>query len=113
MATPPPDNGADGQERVNTGGGPWGAHVRRQHGQEYTQQESGVNDHWEALGMEPDISHMEQEYINLPHVDIQGELGGDSGVQQQQGILQETWGESQWEAIVRAPRQGELTLPHL
>ncbi len=27
-------------------------------------------------------------------------------MQQQQGILQETWGDSRWEEIVRAPRQG-------
>jgi hypothetical protein len=33
-ATPPPDNGADGQGRVSTGGGPPRACVRRQHGQE-------------------------------------------------------------------------------
>ncbi len=79
--------------------------VRRQHGQEYTRQGSGVNDHGEALGMRPDdnlwgclvhplqlqcISHMAREHTNLPHVDIQGELGDNSGVQQQQGILHET-----------------------
>jgi hypothetical protein len=52
------------------------------------------------------ISHMAWEYTNLPHVDIQGELGGDLGVQQQQGILQETWKEPRWEALVHAPRQG-------
>ncbi len=118
VATPPPDNGADRQERVSTGGGPPGARVRRQHGQEYTQQGSGVNDHEEAPGIEPDndlwgclvhppqlqrISHMEREHTKLPHVDIQGEPGGDSGVQQQQGTVQETWGESWWEVIVRAP----------
>jgi hypothetical protein len=121
MATPPPNNGADGQDRVSTGGGPPGVHVRRQHGQEYMQQGSGVNDHGEALGMEPDddlwgcwvhppqlqhMSNMAWEHTNLPQVDIQGELGGHSGVQQQQGILQETWGESRWEVIVHAPRQG-------
>jgi hypothetical protein len=52
------------------------------------------------------ISHMAQEFINLPHVDIQRELGGKLDVQQQQGILQETWGESRWKEIVRGLRQG-------
>jgi hypothetical protein len=33
-ATPPPNNGAGRPERVSTGGGPPGARVRRQHGQE-------------------------------------------------------------------------------
>ncbi len=120
-ATPPPNNGADGPERESTGGGPLRARVRGQHGQEYTWQESGVNDHGEALGMEPGddlwgylvhppqlqrISHMARKHTNLPPMDIQGELGGNSGVQQQQGILQETWGESRWEVIVHAPIQG-------
>jgi hypothetical protein len=49
------------------------------------------------------ISHMAQEHTNLPHVDIQGDPGGDPGVQQQQETVQETWGESRWEVIVRAP----------
>jgi hypothetical protein len=95
--------------------------VRRQHGQEYTWQKSVVTDHREALGIEPDddlceclvhppqlhcISHIAQEFINPLHVDIQGELGGKLGVQQQQGFLQETWGESRWEEIVHGPRQG-------
>jgi hypothetical protein len=121
VATIPPNNGADGPERVSTGGGPPGAHVRRQHGQEYTWQRSGVSDHGEALGMKPDddlwgcvvhplqlhrISHIAWEFINLPSLDIQGELGGKLGVQQQQGILQETWGESWWEEIVHGLRQG-------
>jgi hypothetical protein len=44
VATPPPNNGADGIERASTGGGPPGARVKRQHGQEYTQQRSGVLD---------------------------------------------------------------------
>jgi hypothetical protein len=120
-ATTPPDNGADGPKRVSTGGGPPGARVRRQHGQEYTWQRSGVSDHWEALRMQPDddqwgcwvhplqlhhISHIAWEFINIPHLDVQGELGGELGMQQQQGILQETWGDSQWEEIVRGPRQG-------
>jgi hypothetical protein len=92
--------------------------VRRQHGQEYMRQGSRVHDQGLAPEMEPDddlwgclvhppqlqhISHMAREHTNLPHVDIQGELGGDPGVQQQQGPVQETWGESQWEVIVRAP----------
>jgi hypothetical protein len=38
-ATTPPDNDADG---ASTGGGPPGAHVRRQHGQEYMQQRSAL-----------------------------------------------------------------------
>jgi hypothetical protein len=53
-ATSPLDNGADRQERVSTGGGPPGAHVRRQHGQEYTQQGSGIHDQGVAPGMKPD-----------------------------------------------------------
>jgi hypothetical protein len=53
-ATSHPNNGADGQEKVSTGEGPPGAHVRRQHGQEYTRQGSGVHDHRVAPGMEPD-----------------------------------------------------------
>ncbi len=95
-ATPPPDNGADGQGRVSTGGGPPGARVRRQHGQEYTWQGSGIHEQGVAPGMEPDddlwgclvhppqlqrISHMTRVHTNLPHVDIQGKPGGDPGVQ--------------------------------
>jgi hypothetical protein len=53
-ATPPPNNDADGQGRVSTGGGPPGVRVRRQHGQEYTQQGSGIHDQGVAPGMEPD-----------------------------------------------------------
>jgi hypothetical protein len=117
-ATPPPNNGADRLEKVSTGGGPPRAHVRGQHGQEYTWQRSGVTDHGETLGMEPDdnlwgclvhppqlhrISHIAREFTNLPHMDIQGELGSKLGVQQQQGSVQETWRESQWEDIVRDP----------
>jgi hypothetical protein len=49
-----------------------------------------------------------REHTNIPHVDIQGELGGNPGVQQQQGPVQETWGESRWEVIVCAPQQGEV-----
>jgi hypothetical protein len=41
---------------------------------------------------------------------IQGEPGGDPGVQQQQGSVQETWGESHWEEIVCVPQQGEVDL---
>jgi hypothetical protein len=52
------------------------------------------------------ISKASLEVINLLHLDIQGELGGKLGVQQQQGILQETWGDSWWEQIMRGPRQG-------
>jgi hypothetical protein len=52
------------------------------------------------------ISHIAQEFTNLPHVDIYEELGGKLGMQQQQGILQETWGESRWDEIVHALRQG-------
>jgi hypothetical protein len=40
------------------------------------------------------ISDIAREFINLAHLDLQGELGGKLGVQQQQGILQETWGDS-------------------
>ncbi len=117
-ATSPPDNGAEGQGKVSTGGGPLGAHVRRLHGQEYMQQGSGILDQGVAPGMEPDedlwgclvhppqlqcISHMARGHTNLTHVDIQGEPGGDPGVQQQQGSIQEIWGDSQWEKIVRVP----------
>ncbi len=117
-ATTPPDNGADRQGRVSTGGGPLGARVRRQHGQEYMQQGSGIHVQGVAPGMEPDddlcgclvhppqlqrISHMARGHTNVTHVDIQGDLGGDPGVQQQQGSVQETWGESPWEEIVRVP----------
>jgi hypothetical protein len=92
-ATPPPNNGADRQGRVSTGGPR--VRVRRQHGQEYTRQGYGVHDQGVAPGMEPDdnlwvclvhppqlqrISHMAREHTNLPHMDIQGELGGDPGV---------------------------------
>jgi hypothetical protein len=52
------------------------------------------------------VSHMAREYTNPPHMDIQGELEGNSGVQQQQGTVLETWGESRWELIVFAPQQG-------
>jgi hypothetical protein len=54
------------------------------------------------------ISNMARGHTNLTHVDIQGEPGGDPGVQQQQGSVQETWGESRWEEIVCVPRQGEV-----
>jgi hypothetical protein len=118
--TPPPNNDADGRERASTGGGPPGARVRGQHGQEDTQQRSEVSDYGQAPGMEPDddlweqlvhppqlhcISQASREGINLPHLDIQGELRGELGVQQQHGILQEIWGDSQWEGIVCGPRQ--------
>ena len=43
-------------------------------------------------------------------MDTQGEPGGDPGMQQQQGSVQETWGESGWEEIVRVPWQGEVDL---
>jgi hypothetical protein len=56
------------------------------------------------------ISHMARGHTNLTHVDIQGEPGGDPGVQQQQGPVQETWGESRWEEIVHAPQQGDVDL---
>ncbi len=52
------------------------------------------------------ISQSLRKVINLPHLDMQGEFGGKLGMQQQQGILQETWGESWWEEIVCGPRQG-------
>jgi hypothetical protein len=39
-------------------------------------------------------------------MDIQGEPGGDPGVQQQQKTVQEAWGELRWEVIVCAPQQG-------
>jgi hypothetical protein len=59
------------------------------------------------------ISQASKEVINLPHLDTQGELGGKLDVQQQHGILQETWGESRWEEIVCGPRQegGDLVTP--
>jgi hypothetical protein len=50
-------------------------------------------------------SQASRELINLPQLDIQGELGGKLGMQQQHGILQETWGESRWEEIVCGPQQ--------
>jgi hypothetical protein len=77
----------------------------RRHGQEYMRQGAGLNDKGEVPGMEPDddlwgclvhppqlqcIPHMAWEHTNLPHVDIQGEPGGNPGVQQQQGTVQET-----------------------
>ncbi len=100
-ATPPPNNGADRQERVSTGGEPPGAHVRRKHGQEYMQQGSGVNDHGEAPGIEPDndqwgylihppqlqhISHMAQEHTNLPHMDVQGSQGATQMCNSNRGL---------------------------
>jgi hypothetical protein len=96
-------------ERASTGGGPPGVRVRRQHGQKDMQQRSEVSDYREAPGMEPDddlweclvhppqlhhISQASWEDINLLHLDIQGGLGDKLGIQQQQGILQETPGES-------------------
>jgi hypothetical protein len=39
-------------------------------------------------------------------MDKEGELGSKLSMQQQQGILQEAWGESQWKEIVGGPRQG-------
>ncbi len=81
--------------------------VRRQHGQEDMQQRSEVSDNEEAPGMESDedwwerlvhslqlycISQASREVINLPHSDKQGEFGGKLGMQQQNGILQETRG---------------------
>jgi hypothetical protein len=69
------------------------------------------DDLWERLVHPPQlqlISHMAREHTNLPHMDIQEELGGDPGVQQQQGSVQETWVESRWEVIVCAPRQREI-----
>jgi hypothetical protein len=54
------------------------------------------------------ISYMAREHTNLLHEDIQGELGGNSGVQQQQGTLQKTWGESRRDLIVHAPRKGAV-----
>jgi hypothetical protein len=67
------------------------------------------DDLWGCLVHSPQlhrISHIAWEFTILPHMDIQGELKGKLGVKQQQGILQETWGESRWEEIVHAPRQG-------
>ncbi len=99
--------------------------VRRQHGQEYMQQGSGIKDQGVAPGMEPEdnlwgclvhppqlqcISHTARGHTNLTHEDIQEEPGGDPGVQQQQGSVQEIWGESRWEEIVRVPRQGKVDL---
>jgi hypothetical protein len=54
------------------------------------------DDLWEQLVHPPQlhcISQASREVINLLHLDIQGEFGGKLGVQQQQEILQETWGE--------------------
>ena len=42
------------------------------------------NDLWGCLVHPPQlqrISHMAQEYTNLPHLDIQGEFGGKLGMQ--------------------------------
>ncbi len=67
------------------------------------------DDLWEQLVHPPQldcISQASREVINLLHLDIQGELGGELGMQQQQGILQKTWGESWWEEIVCGPKQG-------
>ena len=81
-------------------------------------QGSGIHDQGVALGMEPDddlwgclvhlpesqrMTHMARGHTNLTYMDILGEPGGDPGVQQQQGSVQEIWGESQWEEIVRVP----------
>ncbi len=114
-STSPPDNDADRQGRVSTGGGPAGARVRRQHGQEYTRQRFWIQDQGVAPGMEPEdnqwgclvhppqlqcIPQTARVYTNLNHEDIQGEPVGDPGVQQQQGSVQEIWGESRWEEIV-------------
>jgi hypothetical protein len=52
-----------------------------------------------------DKSHIAREFTNLLCMDIQGEPGGNLGMQQQWGILQKTWGESRWEEIVHAPRR--------
>ncbi len=54
VATTPPNNGADRTERASTGGGPPGARVKRQHGQEYMWQRLWVSDYGVALEMEPD-----------------------------------------------------------
>ncbi len=35
------------------------------------------------------VSHMARGHTNLTHVDIQGEPGGDPGMQQQRGSIQE------------------------
>ncbi len=53
---------------------------------------------------------MARGHTNLTYVDIQGEPGGNVGVQQHQGSVQKTWGESWWEEIVHAPQQGEVDL---
>ncbi len=53
---------------------------------------------------------MARGHTNLTHVDIQGEPGGDPGVQQQQGSVQEIGAESRWEEIVHVPQQGEFDL---
>jgi hypothetical protein len=88
--------------------------------QEDMQHSSELSDYREASGMEPDdnwweglvhplqlycISQASREVINLPQLDIKGELGGKLGMQQQHGTLQETWGESRWEEIVCRPQQ--------
>jgi hypothetical protein len=69
------------------------------------------NDLWGCLVHPPQlqrISHTARGHTNLTHVDIQGEPVGDPGVKQQQGSVQETWGESRWEEIVRVPQQGKV-----
>jgi hypothetical protein len=85
-STSPPDNGADRQGKVSTSRGPPGVHVRRQHGQEYMQQGSGIQDQGVALGMEPEdnlwgclvhppqlqrVSDTARGHTNLTHKDIQ------------------------------------------
>jgi hypothetical protein len=50
-------------------------------------------------------SHASREVVNLPHLDVQWELGGKLGMQQQHGTLQETWEESGWEEMVHRPWQ--------
>jgi hypothetical protein len=71
------------------------------------------DDLWGCLVHPPQlqgISHTARGHTNLTHMDIQEEPGGDPGVQQQQGSVQATWGESWWEEIVRVPQQGEVDL---
>jgi hypothetical protein len=82
-----------------------GARVRRQHRQEDMQQRSEVSDNGKAPGMEPDDDWWEQ-LVHPPQLHCisqasrQGGLGGKLGLQQQQRILQKTWGESRWEKII-------------
>jgi hypothetical protein len=59
-----------------------------------------------SMQVELDLGRAQEEYA----LGYTRELGGKLGMQQQQGILQETWGDSRWEEIVCGPRQGGCDL---